>query len=117
MEVRAGFIISVFNYCDRWCERCPFTGRCQIFADGAEHEFERDHGPLTEPMAERHERELIRHVERWEKWGIDFGKIMEEVDRAIAAGEQIAPEEVRLEDLELETRAREFGYQLSRCWA
>jgi hypothetical protein len=27
-----GFIPSIFNYCDRWCERCAFTGRCQSFA-------------------------------------------------------------------------------------
>ncbi len=32
MEVREGFIISVFNYCDRWCEICPFTSRCRMFA-------------------------------------------------------------------------------------
>ncbi len=32
MDVREGFIISVFNYCDRWCEICPFTSRCRMFA-------------------------------------------------------------------------------------
>jgi len=114
MEVRDGFIISVFNYCDRWCERCPFTGRCHVFADGAEHEFECDQGPLTQPMAERQEAELIKHAERWKKWGIDFDEIMEEVDRSIAAGEELAPEEVLLEDLELETRAKEYGYALMK---
>jgi hypothetical protein len=25
-------IEGVFNYCDRWCERCPFTTRCAVFA-------------------------------------------------------------------------------------
>lgn len=25
-------IDGVFSYCDRWCERCPFTTRCAIFA-------------------------------------------------------------------------------------
>lgn len=23
---------SIFNYCDRWCERCAFTTRCGLFA-------------------------------------------------------------------------------------
>ena len=26
------FIKSIYNYCDRWCERCPFTSRCLNFA-------------------------------------------------------------------------------------
>lgn len=26
------FIEGIFNYCDRWCERCPFTHRCMTYA-------------------------------------------------------------------------------------
>jgi hypothetical protein len=39
MDERAGdpsFIPGVFNYCDRWCERCPFTARCLNYAMGQE---------------------------------------------------------------------------------
>jgi hypothetical protein len=25
-------IPGIFNYCDRWCERCAFTSRCRVFA-------------------------------------------------------------------------------------
>ena len=25
-------IDGIYNYCDRWCERCPFTSRCANFA-------------------------------------------------------------------------------------
>jgi hypothetical protein len=25
-----GFIPSIFNYCDRWCERCDFVDRCRV---------------------------------------------------------------------------------------
>jgi len=32
------FISGIYNYCDRWCERCPFTGRCMNFAM-AEEQF------------------------------------------------------------------------------
>ena len=24
-------ISGIYNYCDRWCERCPFTSRCLNF--------------------------------------------------------------------------------------
>ena len=27
------FIPSIFNYCDRWCERCAFTNRCRVYAE------------------------------------------------------------------------------------
>ena len=26
------FIPGVYNFCDRWCERCPLTARCRVFA-------------------------------------------------------------------------------------
>jgi hypothetical protein len=28
------FIPGIHNWCDRWCERCPFTARCMNFAIG-----------------------------------------------------------------------------------
>lgn len=31
MEIRDGFIVGIFNYCDRRCERCAFTSRCRLF--------------------------------------------------------------------------------------
>ena len=26
------FISGIYNYCDRWCERCPLTSRCMVYA-------------------------------------------------------------------------------------
>lgn len=26
------FIEGIYNYCDRWCERCPLTSRCLLYA-------------------------------------------------------------------------------------
>lgn len=25
------YIRGIYNYCDRWCERCPFTAKCSVF--------------------------------------------------------------------------------------
>jgi hypothetical protein len=33
-----GLISGIYNYCDRWCERCPFTSRCLVFATEQEYE-------------------------------------------------------------------------------
>jgi len=30
------FIPGIYNYCDRWCERCAFTSRCMNYAMGQE---------------------------------------------------------------------------------
>ena len=42
MDVQDGFILGIFNYCDRWCETCAFTSRCRLFADCAEMEATQD---------------------------------------------------------------------------
>lgn len=26
------FIDGIYNYCDRWCARCPLSGRCRLYA-------------------------------------------------------------------------------------
>ena len=26
------YIEGIYNYCDRWCERCPMTSRCLNYA-------------------------------------------------------------------------------------
>jgi hypothetical protein len=110
MEVQDGFIVGVYNYCDRWCERCAYTSRCRVFSDDAEREFEADHGPLTEPMADRQARELAEHVSRWEKrWGLDLAKIEEEAEKNPLP----EPPDIQLRHLELHERAKDFG---DRVW-
>src|SRR5687768_13722339 len=48
MEIRDGFIVGVYNYCDSWCDRCAFTSRCRVFADMREMEATLD--PNLEPV-------------------------------------------------------------------
>ena len=45
MDIQDGFIVSIFNYCDSWCDACAFTSRCRLFAASAEFEA----GPLPPP--------------------------------------------------------------------
>jgi hypothetical protein len=54
VETQDGFIVGIYNYCDRWCERCPLTGRCRVFADVQEHEFtfvQRDAAAAAESLS------------------------------------------------------------------
>ena len=32
----ANLISGIYNYCDRWCERCPLTSRCLVYATESE---------------------------------------------------------------------------------
>ena len=59
MEVRDGFIVGIFNYCDGWCQRCDFTSRCHLFADRAEMEARLDarHAPIVNAPPLPHEAE------------------------------------------------------------
>jgi hypothetical protein len=50
MELQDGFIVGIFNYCDRWCETCAFTSRCRLFADMAEYEGQLD--PNLKPIVD-----------------------------------------------------------------
>src|SRR5574342_347352 len=49
------FIPGVYNYCDRWCERCPLSNRCLTYA----MELEEDGG---DPAARDASNELF-----WQK--------------------------------------------------
>ncbi|MGB9698428.1 MAG: hypothetical protein ACPL5I_03485 [Thermodesulfobacteriota bacterium] len=50
------FIPGIYNYCDRWCARCPFTQRCLNFAMDQEE------------LAEA-ESQDVRNAAFWEKMG------------------------------------------------
>jgi hypothetical protein len=47
-EKDSRFIPGIYNYCDRWCERCAFTHRCRVYA--TQKEFEAEAGaPESQP--------------------------------------------------------------------
>lgn len=70
----ADFIPSIFNYCDRWCERCVFTSRCRVFAD------EQSRVPLSDDpvedailtVAQSFAEAIEMLKENAEKFGIDL---------------------------------------------
>ncbi|MFH1980218.1 MAG: hypothetical protein ABIL58_00080 [Pseudomonadota bacterium] len=79
------FISGIHNYCDRWCQRCPLTARCTVFAmelaeagakdDGTAEDF---WGHLTDILASAAEM-----LHEWaETAGIDLTDVgIDDVDR------------------------------------
>jgi hypothetical protein len=68
------FIPGIYNYCDRWCERCPFTARCLVYIQEQQHwgDTARD----------------VTNAEFWNKLGETFQQTIELV-RELAAEQGI----------------------------
>jgi len=82
------FIPGIYNYCDRWCERCPFTSRCMNFALGEEQ--------FSEPEARDIENELF-----WQELSETFQMTLDLL-------KEMAEEEgIDLDSLDLEAAAEE----------
>ena len=54
MEIRDGFIVGIYNYCDAWCDRCAFTSYCRLFADNCETEAKFDSNLVPVAAAPEH---------------------------------------------------------------
>ena len=42
---RSEMISGIYNYCDRWCERCSFTSRCANYAISEQNQSEQKSDP------------------------------------------------------------------------
>lgn len=78
MELQDGFIVGVFNYCDRWCETCALTSWCRLFADRAQAEASLD--PQLKAVVEapplRHE---VQEMPEWMEEMLE--KIQDDIDK------------------------------------
>ncbi len=82
------FISGIYNYCDRWCERCPFTSRCMVYASEKEDD---DGDPQTRDITnEAFWRKLASIFEETKQmtadWAAEAGVDLSQVD--VAASEQ-----------------------------
>ena len=90
------FIQSIYNYCDRWCERCPFTARCLNFALD-EEEFDHletqdlDNEAFWKKLSETFQMTLELLEEAAEEQGIDLDSIdTEEVEEEDRLNDELA---------------------------
>jgi len=72
-------ISGIYNYCDRWCERCPLTSRCLVYATEQE----------DNNVFENHD---LRNEAFWKKLGNIFQETREMItDWARNAGVDLTP--------------------------
>jgi len=74
-----GMISGIYNYCDRWCERCSFTSRCANYAISEQNKSESKGDPQNETFLEEMHNifqvtlEMVR--ESAEEMGMDLDAI------------------------------------------
>jgi hypothetical protein len=84
------FISGIYNYCDRWCERCPFTSRCmnfelseEDFADPETRDLQNE--AFWNKLSETFQVTLELLKEMAEERGIDLDSIDDEESREESA--------------------------------
>lgn len=74
------FIPSIYNYCDRWCERCEYTGQCRLFSMEVERNERSESSDPNDFTKELHKSftETIKMIEEYAgKFGIDISSLEE----------------------------------------
>ncbi len=90
------FISGIYKYCDRWCERCPFTSRCMSFFMADERFSDpKNHGLINEAywreLSETFKVTLDFLKETAEQNGIDLDSLdIEEAEEEERLKEEIA---------------------------
>jgi len=81
------FIPGIYNYCDRWCERCPQTNRCLNFSIGEEDFSDPETRDIKNEAFWKKLSEIFKETQEMlkeaaEEWGID----LEDLDSEEVAG-------------------------------
>lgn len=93
------FIPGIYNYCDRWCERCPKTARCLNFSLSQEKFADPETRDLRNEAFWRKLSEIFRETlelleEEGKKWGIEFKNLDSAAEDAAAQNEEAASSHV-----------------------
>jgi hypothetical protein len=113
MEVRDGFIVGIFNYCDRWCETCAFTSHCRLFADAAEIEAKLDPGLKEIVEAPPLPQDVPPPPPPWIQEMID--EMNEASNGGVATADLPPPRPVPAEHLLIEARADDY-FSRAHAW-
>lgn len=90
------FIPGIYNYCDYWCERCPFTSRCMNFA-------------LSKKQFPDNESHDINNKLFWKKLSEIFKLALEMLE------ESAVEKGIDLDSIELEPEKKEENTEEKKC--
>jgi hypothetical protein len=99
--IEPGPIAGVYNYCNRWCERCRFTTRCGVFRSCAEQDAA---GADDVPTLTASTEQVLQTIQAGaERFGIDLSTTDEESE-AIMQEEDRITEAAKAEPVVLQAR-------------
>jgi hypothetical protein len=90
------FITGIYNYCDRWCERCAQTSRCLNFSISEEKFGDPETHDVQNEAFWRKLSDLFRETlelleEAGKEWGIDLKSLdLEKAEESIAVKKEAA---------------------------
>ena len=96
----------IHNYCNRWCERCPFTNSCAVFEREMNDTEDQDDDPIKAALnkVSKNFKAALKMIrERAAEMGIDIVNITEEERKAIDV------------EMELERKATEEDPLVTLC--
>ena len=111
MDVQDGFILGIYNYCDRWCETCAFTSRCRVFADMAEEASAADANLEAVVNAPPLPQDVPPPAPRWLQECID--EMNETAREAATSDELLDLPELAPEHRVIEQRARDYSFSVA----
>lgn len=111
-------IEGIYNYCDRWCERCTMTDRCSVFLTTPKldpEDFPNEDAYMEASFSALRDtfqltKDLIKHVA--DEKGIDLSDIEEEADDWEAKRQEMKSE---VKNSPLSTLSFEY-IQLGKAW-
>lgn len=87
MEDDGRFISGIYNWCDRWCERCPQTSRCRVFEREEERKKTDPDKDWAEVVSDNFKETLYMLHQMAEELGIDLEATTEETEAYMAVEE------------------------------
>ena len=79
-----GLIRGIYNYCDRWCERCTLSARCAVFAaEQASPSIDMDNAAFWRQLHDTLGVAMELLKEAADEYGLDFDPLMSEEDEAL----------------------------------
>lgn len=113
MKNEKDFISGIYNYCDRWCERCPFSSQCRNFQEQpatGEHsqDFEAEH--FLDSLQESLQDAVQMLEQAAEERGLDWA----EIQKAAENFEEEEPDYTSTQ-LNLINRSKQY-YKLASLW-
>ncbi|MFO7829150.1 MAG: hypothetical protein R6V23_11040 [Bacteroidales bacterium] len=103
---RKDLIPGVHNYCDRWCERCPFTSRCGSYA-------------LSEGFGEDQEENDSKNEKFWDDlkiiFEVTFEMIQQDLDDLGVDLDDIKDEDYEVEWVKNDAteQSKKYGFDIS----